>query len=128
MPNPGNTESLLWGDRVQVAPTIGQQIITRELFRVQAPMPCTWRLLCGHQTFANGGVTVQLLLQMGIGRINEQISYFVPANTFFTIELPAQTLAARFSTDAAVSTEAWNFFAMVAPLIPWEGLGVHVAR
>jgi hypothetical protein len=120
--------ALLWGDREQRAAVIGEQIVTRELFRVEAPMPCVWRIMAAHQTFANGAVTVQLFLRTGIGRINEQLTFFVPANTFFTIEVPAQTLSAQFSTDAAVAVENWNFFAIVAPLVPWQGLEVKVVR
>lgn len=121
--------SLLWGDIETVAAVAGNQVLTRELFRVEAPMPCVWRINATNQSIGNAGVSAQLHLRVGIGRINQQLSFFVPNITVFSIELAAETLSAFFQTTApAVATENWVFMAMVAPVVPWKGLEVKVVR
>lgn len=118
--------TLLWGDRQTVTSVIGSAIQTRELFRVNAPVPTCWRVAAANQALANAAVGVQLQLQVGIGRIIEIFTFTAPPNVPLSFEIPAQTVSARFLTDAAVAVEAWSFIAMIAPVVPWEGISVHV--
>lgn len=121
-------DTLLWGDTETVIAVIGTPILTRELLRVESAMPCVWRINALNQSIGNAGVLTQLLLRVGIGRFNQELTFLAPVNTVFSVEIPAETLSARFSTDPAIAAERWHFGAMVAPLSTWRGLEVKVVR
>jgi hypothetical protein len=123
-----DVNTIRWGDRITHNAGIGEQILTPDVFRVMtAPFPTVWRVI-GVVESGDPALFVNFILDVGIGSVVKPYAFAIPINSTFSFEVPAHTVAGRFQTGVfAVATQVL-FDASVAPLAPWQGLEVHVAR
>lgn len=126
-----DVNTVRWGDRLRMPWFAGQSLRTGELFRITAPFPQTWRILTTASTDAgNWGVNLTLVLSVGIGSSAFEYGFVIPfGNIHTSFEFPGQAISGFFTTAAGVvaSTELM-VTAQVAPVIPWQGLEVKLAR
>lgn len=121
----------MWADLERRSVTVaGGAVRSRELFRVNAPLPTVWRVLAAWVVgnAANNGVFGQLILPIGAGRITSEVRIDVAANVTYNFEVPGQSFSAFFQTDVPAVDDVFQFGATIAPVIPWTGLEVEVVR
>lgn len=113
-----------WADQQTVPVLVGQSNVrSRELFRVTAPHPCTWRIIVGAQSVevGNAGLALKLAMQIGIGSFITQAFFDIGFNSTFLFELPGQTLSGFIiCTDTVLVNGTMIFGAGLAPnSYPW---------
>lgn len=127
----GTSKSIRWGDSQVAQPSAaGADIRFPEIFRVEAPFPTVYRLtgLCFAQaTEAGGGALTDLFLTTGIGSaVFGPYAVRVPTNQMFSFEVAAQSLAGFFLVSICPVVTLYTVSIAAAPLVPWEGMSVHV--
>lgn len=114
-------EGVRWADQDAQNVVVGQvNPQSRELFRVTAPFPCTWRVICGCQAAAplNFPLAVRLVLDIGIGSFTTEAPFDIAFNAIFNFEIPAQTVIGRVRVqDTVQANDRFVFGAGIAPNI-----------
>jgi hypothetical protein len=121
----------MWADLEQRAVTVaGGPVRSRELFRVNAPIPTTWRVLAAWVVgnAGNLGVFGRLVLPIGAGRITSEVRIDIAANVTYNFVVPGMSFSAFFDIDVPAVGDNWQFGATIAPEIPWEGMKVEIER
>lgn len=112
-------EGVRWADQDSQNVVVGQVNPTsRELFRVTAPFPCTWRIICGAQASAplNFGLSLRLVLDIGIGSFITEAPLDIAFNATFNFEIPAQSVIGRMRVqDTVQAVDRFVFGAGIAP-------------
>jgi hypothetical protein len=125
----GNLETVRWGDRRTFPWTTGQLITTGDIFRVEAPFPTVWRvILTINCDVLNDPVNFTFVVAIGVGAVVQDYGFVIPPHVITSFELPGQVLAGRFTTGAGLVANSQVLFdALIAPIVPWDGLKVEVA-
>lgn len=121
---------LRWGDRIRVPVVIGDVVRSPSLFRVLAPVPTVWRVICFAEVnnAANFGVSFVFEVMVGIGSAAKEYRFPIPINVPNTFEIPGQNMTGSIRSSAALAVDAWILDGSIAPLTPWQGLEVRVTR
>jgi hypothetical protein len=117
-----------WGDELNVPWVVGQTTRTTDLFRIKAPFPTCWRVICNvlSTSLPNLAVGVTLNLGIGIGATSFEYPVVFAQGVILNFEFPAQSCWGWVSGGAALASCNMIARAQVAPLVPWEGLRVEV--
>lgn len=112
-------ETVRWADQSAQNVIVGQaDVRSSELFRVTAPFPTTWRIICGAQAGAAGnfGLPLRLVVNIGIGSFTTEANFDIAFNGTFNFELPGQHLSAFMRVnDVVVAVDRFVFGAGIAP-------------
>jgi hypothetical protein len=119
-------ENVRWADQHTVPVLVGAAgVESRELFRVIAPFPCTWRIIVGCQTtnIVNVGLALRLVLTIGLGAFTTEALFDIAFNAVFSFVVPASQLSGRIRVnDVVVGAGNFVFGAGTAPEIsPFVG-------
>ena len=121
----------MWADLERVVVTVaGGPVRSRELFRVTAPIPTTWRFIGAWRVFnnLNLGVVGRLVMPIGAGRITAELRIDIAANVTYNFVVPGQSFSAHYECETPAVNDDWEFGATIAPEVPWEGLRVIPVR
>lgn len=114
-------EGVRWADQDTRNVLTGQTgVRSRELFRVTAPFPCTWRIICGCRAAAplNFPLALRLVLDIGLGSFTTTAPFDIAFNAIFNFEIPAQSVIAFVQlNDTVQADDQFVFGAGIAPNI-----------
>lgn len=112
-------ETVRWADQNAQDVALAQAgVRSAELFRVTAPFPCTWRIICGAQcgNALNTALPLRLVINIGIGSFTTQAPFDIFFNGIFNFEMPGQHLSAFMQVnDVMAAADHLVFGAGIAP-------------